>query len=352
MLRGRPDFGKIFLYFIARRRIVHSDVVESDDGVHGRPDLMTHVGEKGGFGLVGVLGRRQGVPQGLPVLRKFLFLLFLPLDSPLQLLPVLFFLRLQDKAVQHGGSQHVTHGIERHQRVKHLDTDQDNHGNAEQTDGQMTHPDGALRPGGDPQRIDGSQQEHNDLYRQRRIPRRAGVIGAALIEAEQDRAEEIDQDDDDLEGEKDFADQSQPLFEAGLTPEIGNDILRPQHHRGSHCRKMNHRIDVEDRRQPCCLQDSPQQIRDIVSQHPHQEMAVTLPGRRPVFLFPQNIPVADEQDDGCQYSDNRISHNLGLRAVNPLRSAVHNIDRISFDEGTDVVGGHIHDPLSCIFCRP
>ena len=160
------------------------------------------------------------------------------------------------------------------------------------------------------------------------------------------------QDDDDLEGEKDFADQSQPLFEAGLTPEIGNDILRPQHHRGSHCRKMNHRIDVEDRRQPCCLQDSPQQIRDIVSQHPHQEMAVALPGRRPVFLFPQNIPVADEQDDGCQYSDNRISHNLGLRAVNPLRSAIHNIDRISFDEGTDVVGGHIHDPLSCIFCRP
>ena len=38
---------------------------------------------------------------------------------------------------------------------------------------------------------------------------------------------------------------------------------------------------------------------------------------RQEFFAHADAGVADEQDDGCQYSDNRISHNLGLRAVIP-----------------------------------
>ena len=46
VLRGCADLCQIFLDLIRSGRLVHGDVVQSDDRVHGRADLMAHVGEE------------------------------------------------------------------------------------------------------------------------------------------------------------------------------------------------------------------------------------------------------------------------------------------------------------------
>ena len=43
MLRGCPDLFQVFFHLIACRRLVHRYIIQPDDRVHRRPDLMTHI---------------------------------------------------------------------------------------------------------------------------------------------------------------------------------------------------------------------------------------------------------------------------------------------------------------------
>ena len=72
MVRAVAYFGQVVFDFRRRLRIVHGDVVQPDDGVHRSPDLMGHVGKKDRFGLVGLLGGRQGVAERVALLLKLL----------------------------------------------------------------------------------------------------------------------------------------------------------------------------------------------------------------------------------------------------------------------------------------
>ena len=65
MLRRAVDLLQIVPDPGRRLRVIHGDVVKADDGVHRRPDLVTHVRQERGLGLVRLLGCRQGVAQCL-----------------------------------------------------------------------------------------------------------------------------------------------------------------------------------------------------------------------------------------------------------------------------------------------
>ena len=68
MLGGGADLCQIFLDLVRSGRLVHGDVVQSDDRVHGRADLMAHVGQECGLGPVGLFRRRQRFPQNVVLL--------------------------------------------------------------------------------------------------------------------------------------------------------------------------------------------------------------------------------------------------------------------------------------------
>ena len=309
---GGADLFQILLDPVAGAGVVHGDVVEPDDGVHGGADLVAHVGEKGRLGLVGLLGGGQRVPQGLPALRQLLLLLLLPLQGALQLQAVLLLFVLHHEAVQHAGAQHVAHGVVGHQGIEDLDGDQGDHGDAEQADGQMPLLFCPLRPGGDGQGIGRGQQEHEDLNGEGQIPGQARMVGPVGVEAEKDGGEEIHQDHDDLKDEEGAADIEQELPEDVLALQIGDDVLRPQHHRRGHGRKVHRRVRVEDGGPAPDLQNAPEQVGHIVGHHAHQKQAVIPLHRRQPPGPPQDVPVVDQQDQGCKDSDDGIGHGVSL----------------------------------------
>ena len=69
VVRGRADLLQVAPGPVGQVRVIESDIVQADDGVHGRPDLMAHVGQEGGLGPVGLLRHAQGVAEGLLLLQ-------------------------------------------------------------------------------------------------------------------------------------------------------------------------------------------------------------------------------------------------------------------------------------------
>ena len=65
MLGGFADLGQVFLDLIACRGIVHRDIVQTDDRVHGRADLMAHVGQECRLGFICFLGCAERLRQRL-----------------------------------------------------------------------------------------------------------------------------------------------------------------------------------------------------------------------------------------------------------------------------------------------
>ena len=63
VIGGSPDPGQVLLHLFAGGRFVHGNVVQADDGVHGRADLMAHIGQEGGLCLAGLLRRGQRLRQ-------------------------------------------------------------------------------------------------------------------------------------------------------------------------------------------------------------------------------------------------------------------------------------------------
>ena len=74
MLGGSSDFGQVFLYLIAGCRIVHGDVIQADNRVHGCADLVAHVGKERSFCPVCALCHSQSIFHGFPAFRQLLFL--------------------------------------------------------------------------------------------------------------------------------------------------------------------------------------------------------------------------------------------------------------------------------------
>ena len=68
VLRGGADLCQILPDLVRSGRLVHGDVVQSDDRVHGRADLMAHVGEERGLRPVGLLRRGQRFAQNMVLL--------------------------------------------------------------------------------------------------------------------------------------------------------------------------------------------------------------------------------------------------------------------------------------------
>ena len=68
MIAGGEDLLEAVLHLIPVFQVAHRDGGEADDGVHGRPDIVGHVGEEGGFGLIGPLGLHQRVLECLGLL--------------------------------------------------------------------------------------------------------------------------------------------------------------------------------------------------------------------------------------------------------------------------------------------
>ena len=62
------------------------------------------------------------------------------------------------------------------------------------------------------------------------------------------------------------------------------------------------------------VEDAPQRVGDIVGQHAEEESPVVDEGppARLLFAAPQYVTVDDEQNDGRQNADDRISHALCL----------------------------------------
>ena len=67
MFSGSTDLFKILSGFLWYIRVVQSNAVQTDNGVHWRSDLMAHIGKKSSFGLV----------SGLSLLERFLQYLLL-----------------------------------------------------------------------------------------------------------------------------------------------------------------------------------------------------------------------------------------------------------------------------------
>ena len=65
VLGGVADLDQLLAGLCREVRIVQGDIVQADNGVHRRPDLMAHIGEEGGLGPVGSLCRLQSGTQRL-----------------------------------------------------------------------------------------------------------------------------------------------------------------------------------------------------------------------------------------------------------------------------------------------
>ena len=48
---------------IRRQGLAEQDLTDADDGVHGRADLVAHIGQEGALGMVGLLGLFRGLPE-------------------------------------------------------------------------------------------------------------------------------------------------------------------------------------------------------------------------------------------------------------------------------------------------
>ena len=57
--------GQVSPQLLRYVRLVECDIVQADDRVHGRPDLMAHVAQEGSLGLAGLFRCGQGFAQGL-----------------------------------------------------------------------------------------------------------------------------------------------------------------------------------------------------------------------------------------------------------------------------------------------
>ncbi len=68
MFCGTVDFLQISPRRGRDSRLMESQAVKTDDGVHGRTDLMAHIGEEYGLRLAGLLGGLEGIPQRLALL--------------------------------------------------------------------------------------------------------------------------------------------------------------------------------------------------------------------------------------------------------------------------------------------
>ena len=124
MLGRGFDFSQILLHLIAGSRIIHCNVIQSDNRVHGCANLMAHIGEKRGFCLVGAFCDSQSVFQSFPAFRQLFFLFLIYLCRFLQFSAVFFLLILNYKAMQQTGTQHVPYRIQGQQRVKDLNGNQ------------------------------------------------------------------------------------------------------------------------------------------------------------------------------------------------------------------------------------
>ena len=60
---GRAAFLQIHSDLRRSRRVVQGNAVQTDDRIHGRTDLMAHIGEESRFGLVGLLRCMQRIAQ-------------------------------------------------------------------------------------------------------------------------------------------------------------------------------------------------------------------------------------------------------------------------------------------------
>ena len=72
VIGGISDFPQIILGLLRCFGIVQCDVVQTNDGVHRRPDLMAHVGQECSLGFVRLLRRIEGVAQCLALLLQLL----------------------------------------------------------------------------------------------------------------------------------------------------------------------------------------------------------------------------------------------------------------------------------------
>ena len=61
VFRRRPDLLQIAPGLLGGLRVIQGDVVQADDGIHRRPNLMAHAGQEGRLCLIGLLGRHQGI---------------------------------------------------------------------------------------------------------------------------------------------------------------------------------------------------------------------------------------------------------------------------------------------------
>ena len=65
-MTGRcTDLFQMVPGLLRRIRIIECDVVQADDGIHGRADLMAHIGQERGLGPVGLLCGLQGIAERL-----------------------------------------------------------------------------------------------------------------------------------------------------------------------------------------------------------------------------------------------------------------------------------------------
>ena len=105
---------------------------------------MAHVGQESGFRTARLFRGSERCAQGLPISGQLLSLPVLPLHRLFKLPAVLLLLILDDKRMQHAGSQHISHGVEGHQGIKNLNRDEQRHGDAEHPDCKMAEPYGAF----------------------------------------------------------------------------------------------------------------------------------------------------------------------------------------------------------------
>ena len=80
---------------------------------------------------------------------------------------------------------------------------------------------------------------------------------------------------------------------------------------------MHNRVRIQNRNQVIGIQYPPQHICNQIRQDSHQEHTVIPLNRRHFFrlLFPQHIPIDNDQDNRSEYSYNRISHTSILLAA-------------------------------------
>ena len=313
MLCRIPDPPQVFLHLFAGRRIVHGDIVQADNGVHGRPDFMAHIRQKSGFGLAGLFRGSQGRAQHFPVLRQLLRLQVLPFHRFLKLPAVFLFFVLNDKAVQHTRPQHIPHGVKRHQGIKNLNHNQQRHGDAEHADRQMAKPHASFGSGSNAQGVDRSHEKQQNLNTEGNKPEYFRVVSAGFVKPEQDRREKIDGNHHKLKGKESPSRLTEDLFKSAFSRQVGSNIHGPQHNCRRHGCEMDGRIRVQDCRHPPLVQDPPQQVRDIVSHNAQQKKAVIALVPAGVPAMPQDIPVRDKQNNQGQDPDNRIGHDSFLR---------------------------------------